>query len=162
MCFREEGARLTRRIVKRRLARGSKDMTRSFRQTVIVLLVVLWMMAGVYRTVCQALCAESDYPQEVAQALPGRVEHPGFVLRAVANEPARSDSQCPASLQPGKCTTVSPQQQVHLEISYARPLLAELVPTTLVSATGEGFHTHAPPRFPSGRSICRKLTLLRI
>lgn len=162
MCFGEEEARLTRRIVKRRLARGSKDVTRSFRQTVVVSLVLLWVTAGVYRTVCQALCAENDFPQAVAQPSPGRIEHIDFVRSGLSNEPAHSDSQCPATLQPGKCVTVAPQQQVQLEISYAQPLLTEVAPTTLVSATGEGFRTHAPPRFPSGRSICRKLTLLRI
>lgn len=134
-------------------------MTRTFRQTVVVLLILLWNTAGVYGTVCQVRCDRSDYLQEMAQPSPGRIEH--SKLGAV-NEPAHSDSQCHAGCRLGKCVTVPSQQHVQPANSYPQPLLAEVAPAALVGPTGTGSSPHSPPRFSSGRSICKKLTLLRI
>lgn len=136
-------------------------MSQSLRKVTVLLLVLLWNSTAAYMTVCQVICAEQNAVQQVAQVSGRRVAQSSPAASAIANEPAQQDSQCAGNIGPGKCVAGSSQQLVP-GLSPMEPLLAAAVPSMLLSQSGTDFHLHSPPSSPSGRSICSKLTLLRI
>lgn len=157
-----EGPALTLPGGARRLAGDFKDMARSLRQIVVVLLILLWNTAGVYRTVCEALCAEDDCPQVAGQTSPGEIAFSSSVRSGGPGGPASPHSRCPASLQPMKCVEGPGQVQLCQSVSLVQSLLAAVTSVAVPLALGASSPTHSPPGFQSGRSICSKLTLLRI
>ena len=127
----------------------------------VVVLILLWNTAGVYSTVCQALCTQDNFPQQNAQASPTRSARPILAGSGAENE-SRPDSQCLGNLQPGRCIAGTPQPQLRPEVSYAHALVTTVTSVALALESGADSHTHSPPGFTSGRSTCQKLTLLRI
>lgn len=137
-------------------------MTRFLRQTTVVLLILVWNSAGVYRTVCEALCAADDAPHVVAQTTHGANARSSFVRGGGPIGPAGQDSHCLASFQPGKCVTGSAQAQFRQRVHFVQPLVAMAAPAAVAFWYGAVNRTHSPPGFPFGRSICNRLTHLRI
>jgi len=139
----------------------SNHMSRLFRQTSVLALILLWNTAGMYAMVCSSLCAEAAYPQRAAQASLDGGPHGMRMRNGAAGAPSRPDQHCANHLQARKCVT-GPSQAQRPEFSYAQPLAVSVTPMAFGFAPGAGARTHSPPGSPSGRSICRKLTLLRI
>lgn len=159
---RGASARLTRTKPAARLTADTKDMPRLLRQTLVVLLIVLWNSAGVYATVCEAQCAAGDCPQAVETAARGPNAQSRVLQTGPANAPRHPDSDCPARLASAKCVANSSQLPIQTEISRAQLPLAGIAPAATALAATAGFRTHSPPGFRAGRSLLRNLTLLRV
>jgi hypothetical protein len=129
---------------------------------VVVSLILLWNTAGFYATVCRALCAEDSCPQAMVQSSFGQRSPSAGAFRSAANKPTHPDSRCSAHLCPGNCLAGSSQAQLRVESFEVHPPLATTTPAAPVLGIGARPGTHSPPGFTSGRSICQKLTLLRI
>lgn len=136
-------------------------MSRSLRQTIVLVLILLWNTAGVYATVCSARCAEAAYAQGAAQSSLDGPSHGMQVRSGATRDPSRSDPCCRARLH-GKTCVIGSSQARQPEFSSVQPSAVTLAPVAFALAPGAGRRTHSPPGFPSGRGLCHKLSLLRI
>ena len=142
----------------------SIDMRRLVYKPAIVLFLLLWNVAAVWSVACRSLCADGVCPLESAAATSCAHSDRCCPGGAKRNAPAHPPSSCVAHLHPvrhflGSSSPKldSPSSAVPHSLPASTTSLTALA--SLVSAT---CGIHSPPGFTSGRSICQKLTLLRI